>query len=1748
MESSEDPHSADRPARVPASSDHAPPGATRGDRPGGGPGGGPQPRRRRWLRAAGIVALVVVSVPAASVALLQFDAVGTALARAVAPRIAPAGLTIDLDRVSGSWLRSLRVTGLRVAGPDGSISLRVDTLSARFSLPALLARRVDLGQVEVAGAEAWLVQDSAAGVRLRGMQPPAPRPDTASAGDGWAISVDEAVIRRLSGGVQTPGDSLATLQWSDGGLRVADFRLSEGLEVALDSAFVRLTAPTLPGATTVGEVTLLARGRLDSLGLTLDTLAAVGADGLLAGAGTAALPSGSRPPGPVDLTVVARNFPLAPLHGALGRRPDPGARLDGSLLLAGTTRRPEATLDLAIRDGGRVHGTAAAALGDGPIRIDADLAVAQLDLSRLLADTALEGQIDGRVGAGLEGPALDRLSGEADLHLDGVALPGVPVRSAALTSVWNDGSAAIDASVDADLGTLRLTGSARPLDSLPPYDLDGTVAVRVARDSLPPVSASGRFAVEGRGVTPATADARARLELDQAAMGDVRLDAAALTARFVDGALDWELDARDPAQGRLVAAGRVMVETPIIVRVDSARVRDLDVAGLLGDSIEGRVNGRLAGQLVVGEMDRAEARFELSIDEGRRGGLRVDTLEVGGALRSGRVAAELTLRSSAGRADGALVARPFADPLAVEVDSLVFADLDVAALGAPADSLPRTRLAGRATGTWTGRTPRDARADVLVTLDTSRVNGQIIAGGEGQIGLAEGEVDASLDLAFADPGRVSMVARALPFAEPVEIQVERLGFTAIDPFLLALPPGSAPPAQARLTGRATATVRGLEPRTLVADLRVDLDESRINAETLPGGRLEARANSGRIQADADIALTSGRFHAEARADLAREVPTWALDARLQSDALGRLAGSDTLGGQIDAVVTAEGTGSTLATLDGEFHATADGTTLGELRVDTLRARASVGDGVATLDTLLVRSNVGDLRGGGRVALSDSAAGPPSDLEIHATLHTLTPLEPWVGIRPLGIGESDLRLAVHGPPDALEWTAGGEASALLVGTTELLGLTADASGRLGAGLKLRSLEGEVHLDHLTAAGIDVARSRLAAEWDGDEIVIDGEATLDERRDLTFAIRADLRDERPRADLDRVSVRIDDDQWALVGSPAVAWGGGFTFDSLALAAPDQSLLIDGTLDLQGTSDLRVEVDNIRLGGITDLVGFERIDGSVTSTLVLEGQATAPRLRGEVDATLLRDGGEGRSRLLASLAYDTLLAEVDARIDVEGGGQMTVAGHLPVDLALAGDEPGDSTRLASAAEGSVDLHLRADSFAVAWAEPFLDPSTVRDLSGYLDIDARVEGSQSAPTLAGHVALVEGGMRLPALGVRYDDAHLAVTLDGDAARIDTARVHTDDGTLTLRGAVTLPQLALGEFEIEGHLDRFQAIDNDAFRVRLSGTTALVGTTEEPRLEGNVQLVETDVYLDDALPSGAAVSRVELTEEEIRRLEEYLGFSVTAPGRDPGVLFEALDLDLSVTASRDTWVRQRANPRLEIQATGDVRVTKAPNDSLRFDGRVEAVAQRSWVEQFGRRFSIETGVVELQGLATEAQIEVQAAYRVPSKTDGGAEAVITLDVDGTLDDLSLTLGSEPSMENADIVSYLATGRPAASSLDFQGDGEGGGLRTFGSEYALGQVTGLVEGLAAEGVGLDVVEIRTDGLRGATLIAGRYVRPELYVGFKQPVGRNPDNPDADTGFDQTEVEIELQALRWLLLNMEAGNSAVSFFFRVRHAY
>jgi translocation and assembly module TamB len=108
----------------------------------------------------------------------------------------------------------------------------------------------------------------------------------------------------------------------------------------------------------------------------------------------------------------------------------------------------------------------------------------------------------------------------------------------------------------------------------------------------------------------------------------------------------------------------------------------------------------------------------------------------------------------------------------------------------------------------------------------------------------------------------------------------------------------------------------------------------------------------------------------------------------------------------------------------------------------------------------------------------------------------------------------------------------------------------------------------------------------------------------------------------------------------------------------------------------------------------------------------------------------------------------------------------------------------------------------------------------------------------------------------------------------------------------------------------------------------------------------------------GAAtgVQAVELTEADLKMLDENFGYRPRLEKGPRTSLLDAAKLGVVVEAGRDTWVRRRASPRLALEMSGSLDIRKQPRAPIEIFGRLEVLPQRSYAEQFGRRFDLETG------------------------------------------------------------------------------------------------------------------------------------------------------------------------------------------------
>lgn len=1569
-------------------------------------------------------------------------------------------------------------------------------------------------------------------------------------GDLRLVSQDRAGAPRSNvaarGTLRLPADSTETLRDANFTLRAAPFALAD-----LTPFVPRLN----PDATLALDGTV--KGSLDRL--LLDLTGATGDGATLALRGS--LRPSTKDSLSVDLAAEVREFDYGYFTTPTGNRVSADARANvrGEELASisgpvnvvlrggqiGNTLLPRGTLDaeftrgvadLALAttyNGASVRVAGMLAPFEERRRYDLTARFQDLNLARF-APGAQPSDLGGTLRVRGEGTDLRTMSANASLDLDASRVgPYRLTAGDAAVSIRRGGLVDFGVRLAVPEGRLQLAGDTR----LPPGNdwqrlsyriTDGRVEnfdVAAFTGQAVRSNVNGRFTAAGTGIDPKTMRLDADVTLGPTFWGDYRVDGANLAAVLRNGRVQTDLDAR----GVVLPEGRVGRLT---------LASNLDIRNLGSDAFR--------RQTVDVDLDVAETTFRQFNITGAR--LRART-----PLGGGPITFSLDGRTNVGTLDVAGTADVLGGRQRVNLTRGRFENLNLATItNNPAQE---SDLTGTLTGTVDGFDPKTMRADVRLRLEPSRYADQRIDRADATLRLDRGALAFNADAATPGGG-ARLVGRARPFdavptyavSEGVLRRIDVGAFTGNDSL------------STDLNGRFTLDGRGFDPKTLAATLRLDLDESRINATTIQQGRLDATLRDGQTVADLDATTNGGRLALAAQGRFFDEVPTYALRGGLFDVSVGALLGRDSLdaGGTLRFDVS--GTGIDPQTMRLAGTVTGDSARYETIRVDTLYGRFAYDAGLLDLDTLYARSNVADADAGGRVALFDTTQA--SDLRAAVVLRDLLPLRKLIPNDTLILAAEtgELRARLYGPAGVLRYEANAALRSLVYNDLRLAGLdarsagTIDRTGNTFGSFDLADASANVDLDYLAKGErIELRDVDLGLDYDTSNVAFRLKVDADSRREAEIGGRIDLRPDIRRVDFEGLSLRFDRDRWRLVQPASVSYGDRYVIRRFLLSSGDQQVAVDGVIDPRGEQNLVATIEDFRLGAVADWFGFKGLGGAISGQVDLTGPAEAPRLVGNLGMDV-RAYDEPVGTMQVDLDYADRRLETEAVFTHRDGSTLTATGFVPLNLRLAPADAGTEATTGIAVEGNaqalsgaagLDLAIRADRFAIDWIRPFLSPDQVRRLEGRLVADARVQGQLSRPELSGDVQLVEALVDLPALGVVYDRMNVDLELRGDAIEVQrlTAR---SGGTLTGSGRIAFPDLRLGEFDLALNLDAFRPIDNQVAVRRVSGPLALRGTLDRPRIEGDLRVDEAEYVLTET----RRFDDVALTREDVMTVEQRFGIRV---GRDSTVseTFQNMALDLRVALARDTWLRSRITPGLDIQMTGNVEVRKAAQAPLNLFGDVQVIPERSKIETLGRRFDVTTGRMTFNGPLQEVLVDVGARYDVRRPGSRETAAQITLTANGrplVPGDLDIAFGSDPPMETADILSYIATGRPAEQTFAFGDGGTGGGFVETGAGLALSQLAGLLEGVAARELGLDVIEIEQDGINGTRLTAGKYLSPRLYASIAQPITYGTTANSTLRGPQATTVRLEYEVTDWLLSTLLYERSVLRVNLRWEYAY
>lgn len=563
------------------------------------------------------------------------------------------------------------------------------------------------------------------------------------------------------------------------------------------------------------------------------------------------------------------------------------------------------------------------------------------------------------------------------------------------------------------------------------------------------------------------------------------------------------------------------------------------------------------------------------------------------------------------------------------------------------------------------------------------------------------------------------------------------------------------------------------------------------------------------------------------------------------------------------------------------------------------------------------------------------------------------------------------------------------------------------------------------------------------------------------------------------LNQLSLAAPDGEWRLVRPASLSQRGDtFTIEQLSLRNGARAVTLAGQLGFAGRQDLRLEIDRLPLDTIAGfLTDPPKMSGLIAARAQIGGSAAAPEITANLQLSDPNIAGQAYAGASAEASYKDKRAALRMVVRQDAAHSLTVNGTMPLTLSWQNQvraEPGEG----------MEVRARSDGLSLSFLNAFT-AKTAEKIAGEFALDVIARGSLSKPDLRGTYSLRDGRVRVVPIGVEVTAIRLSGNLDSKNLILREFTARAKDGELRGSGSLALNNYEIGAAKISLNARRWPAVDTSRYQLRVGGNLEIQGTVTAPEVKGRIDVSDGALRPDLAfLEQSKAPFKRDETITVVRN-----GVPVSPTNKANGAAkevsaFDNLVVDVALRAPGNVWIRHQD---LTAELSGNVRVTKAKQKEIDLTGRIDVV--RGWFAFQGRRFQLARGAVEFTGGdKINPALDIVAEYKLP-------EYRVDATIGGTVEKPSLTLASQPRLEQADILALLLFGRP----MNTLNQSEQGSLQQSAINLTSGYVAGRIANSVSTALGLDPlgVDIRQVDFSGGRVGFGRYVGSKTYVSVSQ---------------------------------------------------
>jgi translocation and assembly module TamB len=566
--------------------------------------------------------------------------------------------------------------------------------------------------------------------------------------------------------------------------------------------------------------------------------------------------------------------------------------------------------------------------------------------------------------------------------------------------------------------------------------------------------------------------------------------------------------------------------------------------------------------------------------------------------------------------------------------------------------------------------------------------------------------------------------------------------------------------------------------------------------------------------------------------------------------------------------------------------------------------------------------------------------------------------------------------------------------------------------------------------------------------------------------------------------RLTLNLPDGTWRLAQPTTFTqreWE--FSVERFALRNNDRQILLDGRFSLSGSQALRLDVDRLPVEAVRAFFPTAPdVTGLLSGQGELSGTASAPEIVASVKVENSKIAGHSYDGLSAAATYKNQKADLKVTVQQDQAHQLRAAVALPAILSW-------SSSWRAEVPGKISGRIQSDGLSIAFLNAFTGKA-IQSIDGEVAVDVRLDGTVKQPLAQGFLRLRDGRLNPTALGVQISSVHAEALLEPKGVRISQLSARAQMGELNGTGFIGLNNLSPQNIKLSIAAKRWPAIHTQQYQAEVNGAVNVDGTFVAPRITSKLEVVRAEVRPDlSFLDRGGSTP---IKRDPTITVISTSGTQTSAANKEAtekgadNELLRNLILDLHVRIPNNVWIRHR-NATAEL--SGNLRVSKNKEGQPAITGLIEIV--RGWVGFQGRRFNLVRGRVEFAGSdKINPVIEVVAEYRVDNYT-------VNAIVSGTVEKPTLTLTSQPQLDQADILSLLLFNKPI-SALE---KGEQASLQQNAIAITTGFAAARIGEAVSKALGLEDLGIDLGALdfSGGQVRFGQYLGRKTFVSVGQEI-------------------------------------------------